>query len=180
MIAKAYFLLVFVLLPLLAGELKKDGNIALSYGLMGVGLSWFDKAHHTEILVSYMHFSDDPYEANYDPDKKESERHISLYYRRFFKPQTGGWYYGGFARLSRLEGKLKGEHSRAEQTKAGIGAEVGYTSFSLFGYEGLYWNTGFGIGPYLSGKSSIFERDSMLGDVPVVVHMDIFRIGYLF
>jgi len=163
-----------------ADTLKKENSLGISYGLMGIELSYFNKKHNSELTALVMYFSDDEYEENYDPNKDESELHGSIHYRKFFKPKIGGWYYGGFARITKLEGKLKNEHSRATQTKVGIGAEVGYTSFNLLGYSGLYWNVGFGIGPYLSQDNELFERDDMLGDAAAAVHMDIIRLGYVY
>ncbi len=180
MIKKA--LLVSMLTLFLNADALDDSKkgYGISYGLMGLEASYFNKNQNSEVMVSAMKFSDDEYEDNYDPNKDEEEFHLSFHYRKFFKPQIGGWYYGGFARYSKLEGKLKGEHSRATQSKVGVGAEIGYTSFSLFGYNELYWNVGFGIGPYFSGDSELFERDDMLGDAAVAVHMDIIRLGYVF
>ena len=155
-------------------------GVGVSYGLMGLGISYFDRYTNSEVFGSYMDFSDDEYDDNYDPNKKESEQHLSLHYRRFFKEQIGGFYYGAFARLSKLEGKLKNEHSRATQTKFGIGGEIGYTSFNLLNYPSLYWGAGLGLGAYLSGKHDLFERDDLLGDMPVVLHLDILRVGYVF
>jgi len=180
MIKKSILLFVLFFSGIYADTLQKENNIGISYGLMGVELSYFDKKRNSELTALVMYFSDDEYEENYDPNKDESELHGTIHYRKFFKPQIGGWYYGGFFRVSKLEGKLKNEHSRATQTKVGIGAEIGYTSFNLLGYSGLYWNIGFGIGPYLSKDNEIFERDDMLGDAPVAVHMDIIRLGYVY
>jgi hypothetical protein len=181
MIKKIIFLALFGFGILSAGILDENRKgYGISYGLMGLEGSYFIHERNSEIMASVMSFSDDEYEDNYDSNKEESEFHISVHYRKFFKPQIGGWYYGGFLRYTNLEGKLKGEHSRATQSKVGVGAELGYTSFGLLDYSGLYWNVGFGIGPYLSGDNELFERDDMLGDASVAVHMDIIRLGYVF
>jgi hypothetical protein len=178
---KIFLLLILLLTALTADVLDEEkGDVGLSYGLMGVEVSYFDREKNRELTALVMYFSDDEYEDNYDPNKDESELHLSLHYRNFFKPQIGGWYYGGFARVTKLEGKLKNEHSRATQTKFGIGAEIGYTSFGLLDYKGLYWNTGFGIGPYLTKDNELFENDDMLGDANMAVHLDIIRVGYVY
>lgn len=180
---KIFFLIIFLFSGVInSGELsKKKQGIALSYGLMGgAAVSYFDKERNSEVFGAVMNFSDDTYESDYDANKKQSELHISLHYRKFFKERVGGYYYGGFARYSKLEGKLKNEHSRATQSKVGIGTEVGYTSFGLLNYPSLYWSTGLGIGVYLSGEHEIFEDDDMLGDIPMVVHLELIRIGFVF
>jgi len=175
-----------LILSLLSGVLTADSigenklGLGVSFGLMGLEGSYFIPEQNSEVMVSIMSFSDDPYDSNYDSNKDENELHISLHYRKFFKPQIGGFYYGGFVRYTNLEGKLKGEHSRATQDKVGLGAEVGYTSFGLFNNSSIYWNVGFGLGPYLSKESELFERDDMLGDVSTAMYLDIIRVGYLF
>ncbi len=182
MIAKS-ILLIFLSIGILnASELHEDKQgFAISYGLLGgLGVSYFDKAHNSEILLSFMSFSDDIYDKSYEENKEESELHLSLYYRKFFKERVGGFYYGGFVRLTQLDGKLKNEHKRATQVKFGVGGEVGYTSFNLLHYPGLYWGSGLGVGMYLGGKHEIFENDDMLGDMQGVLHLDLIRIGYVF
>ncbi len=182
MIKKIVLLTLLAFGALNAGEMHEGKQgIGISYGLLGgAGVSYFDKIQNSEILGAVMGFSDDVYEEDYDANKKQSELHISLHYRKFFKPRIGGFYYGGFARYTKLEGKLKNEHNRATQLKFGVGAEVGYTSFNLLDYPGLYWSSGIGMGAYVSGEHEIFENDEMLGDFPIVMHLDIIRIGYLF
>ncbi len=182
MIKKIILIFFFVFGIAHAGELsEKKKGVALSYGLMGgAAISYFNKAQNSEIFGAVMHYSDDIYEKDYDADKEQSELHISLHYRKFFKEKVGGYYYGGFARYSKLDGKLKNEHNRAKQSKLGVGVEVGYTSFGLLDYPDLYWNTGIGIGGYISGDHEIFEDDEMLGDAPIVAHLDLIRIGLVF
>ena len=160
-------------------DTNKKG-IGLSLGFMGAGISYFDKSRDSEIFGSFMYYEDNVYGVDYERDTTESELHISLHYRKFFKPQIGGYYYGGFARYTKLDGKLKKENSRATQGKVGIGAEVGYTSFGLLNFPSLYWNSGLGVGTYLSGDSNIYARDDMMGDMSMVFHIDLIRIGYLF
>ena len=176
---------LFVLLTcgiLNAGELSVERQcFGISYGVLGgAGVSYFDKSQKSEISAFVMSYSDDIYEESYEKNKEQSELHLSLHYRKFFKDRVGGYYYGGFARYSKLEGKLKNEHNRATQSKFGIGGEIGYTSFNLLDYPGLYWGSGLGLGMYVSGEHEIFEKDDMLGDVRGVFHLDIIRLGYVF
>ncbi len=159
---------------------KNHQGLALSLGLMGVGVSYFDKARYSEVFAGYYHYEDST--GSYDStfNKEHSETVIDLHYRQFLRPKIGGWYYGGFAKYARLEGKLKEEHRRATQNKFGIGAEIGYSSFGLLGHRSFYWQSGFGVGVYLDGESEMFEGDELISDIPVAVHFDLIRIGFVF
>ena len=178
---KKIALLLLILNTLYGGELDKDKQgFSGSFGLMGFGLSYFDKVKNSEIFGALMTYSDDIYEKDYDENTAQSEVDISLHYRKFFKEQVAGFYYGGFAKLTYLEGKVKNEHKIEKQSKVGVGAEVGYTSFGLFNYPSLYWNVGIGLGAYLNGDHEIYEDGDMLGDFPLAVHMDLLRLGLVF
>jgi hypothetical protein len=178
---KKIALLLLLLNTLYGGELDKDKQgFGISYGIMGVGVSYFDRVKNSELFATVMYYSDDIYEKDYNEDTAQKEIHLSLHYRKFFKEQVSGFYYGGFARYSYLEGKIKNKHQIEKQSKVGLGAEVGYTSFGLLNYPTLYWNVGIGLGPYLNGDHEIYEDDDLLGHFPLAVHMDLLRIGLVF
>lgn len=179
---KKIILICFLALGILKADtlVKKKRGFGFSLGLMGYGISYFDKDRNTEIFGSFLGYDDYAEGSNYNFDDEQSEMHISLHYRKFFKEGVGGFYYGGFARYSYLDGKLKGEHKRAEQNKFGIGGEVGYTSFGLLEYPTLYWGLGFGLGAYFNKESEIYESDEILGDFPLIIHLDLIRIGLVF
>ncbi len=175
-------LIFFLSLGILKADVlaKEKRGFGFSLGLMGYGVSYFDKNKNTEIFGSFFDYDDYAGGSNYNFNNEQSEMHISLHYRKFFKEQIDNFYYGGFVKYSYLDGKLKGVHKRAEQNKFGVGGEIGYTSFGLLDYPTLYWGLGFGLGAYFNNESEIFEGDEMLGDFPIIIHFDLIRIGLVF
>ena len=167
------FLLCFLVFGVLGADvLRKDqkNGVTLSLGLMGFGVSYFDYYRNSEFYGMYSSFSDNNYDESY----------LNIHYRKFLKDQIGGWYYGGFGQHVEIDGKLKNEHKNAKQNKFGIGGEIGYSYFGLFNYPGLYINSGLGLGVYLSSENEIFEEEGLFGDQPMVIHFDLFRIGFVF
>ncbi len=153
-------------------------TIPLAWGaIYSMGISYFDHDAAVEYAVPIF----TSLKAMGEGDKWQSI-HMDFQYKRYHAGVVGdGFYYGGFARWSHLEGYLKETTITASKNKIGIGASIGYRTFGLFGNPSLYWGAGVNVGAYVSGDNDIFENDYFLfGDQPYIVDVEFFKFGMSF
>ncbi len=192
-------ILLFVLTAsLVAGDLEKEKRfgfeinplLLLSAGtIVSGGFSYFNHDRGAEISLPFFYYTSDEGDGyskdgtstynGYGNDDAFTQLNIDVHYRHYHDGNIGGLYYGGLARYTYLDGKLKDEHMRAKVSKVGLAGEIGYKTFGLFGYKQLYWGASLALGAYISDKYDQFD-EPMLGDSIALVDVEFFKFGLSF
>ena len=189
---KKLLVLIALLQGVFAGELAKEKTIGLELNPVTIltagamasgGFSYFDHDRGVEIAVPFFYYGDDNGEeymkdGSYQNDKF-TQVNVDIHYRKYHDGTIGGFYYGGLARYTYLDGKLKDEFMNARVSKVGLAAEIGYKTFGIFGYEQLYWGVSLALGAYLDDKYDQF-KEPMLGDSIALVDVEFFKFGVSF
>jgi hypothetical protein len=103
---------------------------------------------------------------------------VDVHYRKYINDTIGGFYYGGFTRLAKLEGKGAG-YSYIKQTKLGFGGTLG---FRLFHNRGFYWGASLSLGSYITGDNEQFigQMFEITDDQKFIIDIELFKFGYTF
>ena len=131
--------------------------------------SYFNHKNSTEIAFPIHYMSQD-----YNDYK---QRTLDVHYRKFINDSIDGFYYSGFARFAKLEGRSG--NTLIKQTKVGAGAGIG---FRLFHKSGFFWGASLGLGAYLTGDNDQFTHNLFVitDDQQMIVDIELFKFGYTF
>lgn len=165
---KKLLVLLLLSMGLVAGDLSKDKQFGVAINPIwwtSVGFSYFNHDKGYEIAVPVFGMVD--------------EVHADVRYRHYVDGKIGGLFVGGFGRYTYMDGKLKDEYANAKISKVGLGAEVGYRVFNIFGNERLFWGVSAGAGAYLSKNNNRYA-DAYLGDAPFIIDLELFKFGVVF
>lgn len=114
-------------------------------------VSYFNHSLNAEIAFPFFYASDSLYK-NYGNEERFTLLTLDAHYRHFLGGTVNGFYISGFGRFLRLRGEVDNwqwmvdgnEGFRgATENKFGIGAGIGYRSFSQ---NGIYWGTSLSLG----------------------------------
>ncbi|MCK5854130.1 MAG: hypothetical protein KAG56_02835 [Sulfurovaceae bacterium] len=152
-------------------------------GFSGV-VSHFDNEQGEEIALSLVYLKESEafdYGDNiFTPTKTIN---TALHYRKFLSNKTKGFYYGGFASYTYLDGELKDDIRLATVEKFGLGGEIGLRLMKTDSDWSLYWGPALRIGGYLGSNNDIFEKDTLgmdIYDKKLFFDVDFMRIGLRF
>ena len=180
--------MMLVSTALLSGSILKNDRwgievnptIPIAWGaIYSMGISYFDHENAAEYALPV--FTSLNAMGGQDKDDWQSI-HLDFQYKRYLSGEIGnGIYIGGFGRWSNLEGNLKNTHTNTTENKFGLGGSIGYRTFNIFGFEGLYWGAGLNVGAYLVGDNDIFDNDFILfGDKQYIIDIEFFKFGVSF
>jgi len=153
---------------LIAGDLDKSRTVGFQINPIywgSAGFSYFNHEKGYEIALPFFFLPDAFY--------------ADLKYRQYDDGRIGGFHYGGFMRLSYMNGKIENERKNARITKVGLGGELGYKVVNLWDIKGLYWGSSLSVGMHLSDNNDRFE-EAFLGDSIAIVDIEFMKLGYAF
>jgi hypothetical protein len=199
-------IVIFLLLLVTLGVTKDDGSwgvelnpasvIMLSTGtdirvFSGV-ISHFNQSDATELALSFLYAKeyDDIFASSYQDgnilnhdDTPSKAFNLALHYRKFIRNRTNGFYYGGFASYTYLDGALKNSNQLATVKKIGLGAEIGLRIMRTDTDWSFYWGPALRIGGYFGSNNDVFDSNDLafdLYDKQFFVDVDFMRIGFRF
>ncbi len=142
--------------------------------------SYFDYEDKVEWAMPWMIASEGS-EDSYSGKLKTIN--LDLHYRKYLADELNGFYISGFARLTRLDGKLQEGHGLYQKTlKLGVGAGLGFRILPK--NKRFYWGAGLIVGRYLGNQNDIYDQSGVdwlsFDDMPVIVDVEFLKFGYAF
>lgn len=148
-------------------------------------VSRFDQSRGEELALSLTYIKDYDYNSLFNQlEQAETAANLSLNYRKFLHQRTSGFYYGGFASYTYLDGEVDDGTGRlATVGKLGAGLELGVRLMKTTSNWSFYWGPSFRAGIHVGPNSDMMVGETYwtaVYDKKVFVDLDIFRIGFRF